>query len=49
MPDRYMIAQMQQGNVEAHKAYVQLMDLRFPVLIQELIRIIDRTLENLQP
>lgn len=24
VPDSYMIAQMQQGNVEAHKAYVQL-------------------------
>lgn len=49
MPDRYMVAQLQQGNVEAHKAYVQLMDSRFPVLVQELIGIIDRALETLQP
>lgn len=47
LPDRDMEFQMYQGNVEAHKAYVQLMDSRFPVLVQKLIEIIDRALETL--
>lgn len=49
VPDKYMVAQMRQGNVEAHKAYDQMMDSRLPVLVQELIGIIDRALETLQP
>lgn len=49
IPDREMEAQMEQGNIEAHKAYVQLMDSRFPQLVQELIGIIDRALKILQP
>ena len=49
IPDRKMVALMEQENVEAHRAYVQLMDSRFPVLVQELIGIIDRALKDLQP
>lgn len=49
IPDRKMEAQMEQGNVKAHKAYVQLMDSRFPQLVQDLIGIIDRALKELQP
>lgn len=37
---------MEQGNEEAHKAYVQLMDSRFPVLVSKLIEIIDNALES---
>ena len=47
MPDSEMETQMEQDNGEAHKAYVQLMDLRFPELVRQLIEIIDRALEKL--
>lgn len=46
-PDRAMEEQLDDGNGEAHKAYVKLMDQRFPGLVRELIKLIDRALEKL--
>lgn len=46
-PDRAMEEQMDDGDDEAHKAYVKLMDQRFPGLVRELIEIIDGALEKL--
>lgn len=46
-PDRAMENQLAIGDGEAHKAYVKLMDQRFPGLVRELIKIIDGALEKL--
>lgn len=46
MPDLDMERQMEKGDEEAHKAYVRLMDSRFPVLVSKLIEIIDHALKS---
>lgn len=46
MPDRDMEGQMEEDDEEAHKAYVRLMDSRFPVLVSKLIEIIDHALKS---
>ena len=46
LSDQDLEVQLEQGNEEAHKAYVQLMDSRFPVLVREPIEIIDSALES---
>ena len=46
MPDLDMERQMEEGDEEAHKAYVRLMDLRFPDLVGKLIEIIDHALKS---
>lgn len=46
MPDLDMECRMEEGNEEAHKAYVRLMDSRFPDLVGKLIEIIDHALKS---
>lgn len=48
IPDRNMERQLVKGDKEAHKAYVRLMDSRFPLLVSKLIKIIDHALESTQ-
>lgn len=49
IPNREIEVLLVQRDVQAKRVYVELMDSRFPVLVQELIRIIDRALKILQP
>lgn len=46
VPDRDMEYQLAKDDKEAHKAYVRLMDSRFPVLVSKLIEIIDQALKS---
>lgn len=46
-PDRAMEEQLDDGDGEAYKAYVKLMDQRFPELVRELIKLINGALEKL--
>lgn len=46
LPDRDMEDQMEERDEEAHKVYVQLMDLRFPMVVSKLIEIIDHALKS---
>lgn len=46
MPDWDIKNQLEEDDEEAHKAYVQLMDLLFLILVNKLIEIIDHALKS---
>lgn len=46
MPDQDMEDQIEEDDEEAHKAYVRLINLRFPVFVSKLREIIDHMLKS---
>lgn len=46
MPDQDIEDQIEEDDEEAHKTYVRLINLWFPVLISKLIKIIDHMLKS---
>lgn len=46
VPDRDMEYQLAKDDEGAHKAYVRLMESRFPVLVSKLIEIINHALKS---